>query len=177
MTAPAQNKQPSPLFEVMMGIARDMIDAARSGSEYPVIIDSAEPEIVMAVAAGVVRRAAMDSDRGAEHLLTMARDGLDDGVKAGTTTRLEASVGTALLELADPRRLPEVIYDRAVVWSLTRGVLDAIDVTDAAVQMLAFIASMTEDADAFLDGLAAQVTVAVTKGIAKINATTEGEPE
>lgn len=174
MTAPAQPT--SPWNAVLLDVARTVIDGARTTNHYPPVVDGAEPEVVMAMAAAVVRRAAMDSDCGAEWLLTEARDGLVHGVGEGTATKAEASVGLALLELADPRRTVEEIYDRAVAWSLTRGWLDTLDVIGSGVDMLRFIASMTGDPDAFLDGLAAQLAAAGGAAASK-NATTEGENE
>lgn len=104
MTAPTQPTDP--WTPVMLDTARTVIDGARSTSDYPAIVGggAADPTIVMTMTAGLVRRAAMDSDCGAEHLLTEARNALLDGMQQGTATRAEASIGMAVLELADPRR-------------------------------------------------------------------------
>lgn len=151
------SKQPNP--HQMRNVAMDILAAVRSANPYPRLVDrGAEPAVVMAVAAALVRAAAGRNDFGAEWVLGQARSGIVDGRQQGTITALEANIGVTVLQLANPHREDErIIYDRAAAWSDTRGLLDSLDVIAAAVDLLHFIVHLDPNPEALLDAMALDI--------------------
>lgn len=160
-----QRRAKYPTEHQMRGIVLDVIAAAHQDSAFPTVVDrGAEPYVVAAVVAGVVRAAAEESDAGADHVLTQARDALRWGVRHGDVTLTEAVIGLELIQLADPRREDvREIMDRAYAWSEMHDELDVLDLITQGVHLIAFIAGLSGNPNEFLDEMAAPLIAAEAK--------------
>lgn len=142
----------------MRHVAFDVLTAVRSDRDnpYPKLVDrGAEPAVVMATTALLVRVVAGRSDMGAGYVLAQARSAIVWGRQNGTITTAEANVMVTVLQLANPHREDiRTIFDRAEAWADTRGLLDSLDVIAAAVDLLGLLLQWTPNPVALLDELA-----------------------